>query len=165
MQLKHLHRDCVEQTAQGKYSCAPFYTLCLRVPSAPHLPESLTSPSQTMWTILVAAEKPFSKDATAKITQLGATFPEFKVVFLQGYKTRDELFAAIAEVDAIVVRSDKVDEALLERAKNLKIVVRAGAGYDTIDTAACTKRNIVVMSAFSMLCFFSGDVFLKFLCA
>lgn len=99
-----------------------------------------------MRTILVAADKPFSKEATAKITALGATFPDYRVVFLQGYKTRDELLAAVADVDALVVRSDKVDAALLAAARSLKIVVRAGAGYDTIDTAACKARGVVVMN-------------------
>lgn len=96
--------------------------------------------------ILVAADKAFSKDATAKITALAATHPSFTLRFLQGYKSRDELLAAVADVDALVVRSDKVDVALLEAAKKLKIVVRAGAGYDTIDTAACTAKGIVVMN-------------------
>lgn len=99
-----------------------------------------------VFTILIAAEKAFSKDATEKMTHLGSTFPEFRVVFLQGYKSRDELFTAVSEVDALVVRSDKVDAPLLDHARKLRIVVRAGAGFDTIDLAECSKRDIVVMN-------------------
>lgn len=97
-------------------------------------------------TILVIAEKPFSKDATAKIEALVGANPEFKLVCVQGYKDKADVYTAVADVDALVVRSDKVDETLLEHAKNLKIVVRAGAGYDNVDLAGCTKRGIVVMN-------------------
>lgn len=99
-----------------------------------------------MKTIVLAAEKSFSKDATQKIETLAATFPDIKLKLVQAYKSRDELTSAVADADALIVRSDKVDEALLNAAPNLRVVARAGAGYDTINVAACTSRKIVVMN-------------------
>lgn len=98
-----------------------------------------------MHTIVIAAKKPFSKNSTAKIEALAAEHAsEVKVVMLQSYASNDDLYKAVAEAEALVVRSDKVDPALLEHAPNLKIVVRAGAGYDNVDLAACTAKGIVV---------------------
>lgn len=100
-----------------------------------------------MHTIVIAAEKPFSKNSVAKIQELAKTHEaNFQLVLCQSYKSRDELYAAIAKADALIVRSDKVDTALLEHAPELKVIVRAGAGYDTIDLAACSAKNIVVMN-------------------
>ena len=100
-----------------------------------------------MHTIVIAAEKPFSKNSVAKIQELAKTHEaNFQLVLCQSYKSRDELYAAIAKADALIVRSDKVDAALLEHAPELKVIVRAGAGYDTIDLPACTAKNIVVMN-------------------
>jgi D-3-phosphoglycerate dehydrogenase len=56
------------------------------------------------------------------------------------------LLKAVADVDAMIVRSDKVTADVVSAAKNLKIVVRAGAGYDNLDLAACTAKNIVAMN-------------------
>ncbi len=60
--------------------------------------------------------------------------------------TREDFVEAIADVDALIVRSDKVDGALLDHAKNLKVIVRAGAGYDNIDLEAASERKICVMN-------------------
>merc|ERR1711941_216560 len=60
--------------------------------------------------------------------------------------SKDDLLKAIAEVDAVIIRSDIVDEAVLEAAKKLKIVVRAGAGYDNINLKCCEKQGVVAMN-------------------
>jgi len=100
-----------------------------------------------MHTIVVAAQKPFSKNSVAKIQALAKEHEaEYKLVLCQSYANREELYAQIATADAMIVRSDKVDADLLEHAPALKIIVRAGAGYDTIDLAACTAKGIVVMN-------------------
>merc|ERR1712187_1102493 len=61
-------------------------------------------------------------------------------------KSKDELFAAVADVDAMKIRSDIVDAAVVEKAVNTKIVVRAGAGYDNIDLKACEGKGLVAMN-------------------
>lgn len=100
-----------------------------------------------MHTIVLAAEKPFSKNSVAKIQEVAAAHAaNYQLVLCQSYKSRDELYAAVAKADALIVRSDKVDKELLEHAPQLKVIVRAGAGYDTIDLAACTEKGIVVMN-------------------
>merc|ERR1712176_238484 len=65
---------------------------------------------------------------------------------LENYKNKDDLLKAIADVDAVIIRSDIVDEAVIEAAKKLKIVVRAGAGYDNIDLKACAAKDVVAMN-------------------
>lgn len=95
--------------------------------------------------VLVATEKPFSKVAVDGIQKIvegaGYTFAK-----LEKYSSPAELLAAVADADALIVRSDKVTKEVVEAAKNLKIVVRAGAGYDNLDLAACSERGIVAMN-------------------
>ena len=95
--------------------------------------------------VLVATEKPFSKVAVDGIQKIvegaGYTFAK-----LEKYASPAELLAAVADVDALIVRSDKVTKEVVDAAKNLKIVVRAGAGYDNLDLAACSERGIVAMN-------------------
>jgi D-3-phosphoglycerate dehydrogenase / 2-oxoglutarate reductase len=95
--------------------------------------------------VLVATEKPFAKVAADGIRKL---FDEagYDCAFLEKYASQDDFIAAAAEVDAIIIRSDKADKAVIDNGKNLKIVVRAGAGYDNVDLAAATAKNIVVMN-------------------
>lgn len=95
--------------------------------------------------VLVATEKPFSKVAVDGIRKIveGAGY-EFAA--LEKYTSNDELLAAVADADALIVRSDKVTKEVVDAAKNLKIVVRAGAGYDNLDLAACSERGIVAMN-------------------
>ena len=87
--------------------------------------------------ILVATQKPFSAAAVAGIKEIveGAGH-EFAA--LEKYADASELIAAVADVDALIIRSDKVTAEVLDAAKNLKIVVRAGAGFDNVDLAAAT---------------------------
>ena len=95
--------------------------------------------------VLVATDKPFAKAAVDGIRTIieGAGF---ELALLEGYKEKTELYAAVADVDAIIIRSDKITKEVVEAAKNLKIVVRAGAGYDNVDLEACSARKIVVMN-------------------
>lgn len=94
--------------------------------------------------ILVFTEKPFAPAAVKAIAQtVNASGNELKLV--EG-GTREDFVEAIADVDALIVRSDKVDRALLDHAKNLKVIVRAGAGYDNIDLEAASERKICVMN-------------------
>ena len=95
--------------------------------------------------VLVATEKPFSKVAVDGIQKIvegaGYTFAK-----LEKYSSPAELLEAVADADALIVRSDKVTKEVVDAAKNLKIVVRAGAGYDNLDLAACSERGIVAMN-------------------
>lgn len=94
--------------------------------------------------ILVFTEKPFAAAAVKAIAQtVNASGNELELV--EG-GTREDFVEAIADVDALIVRSDKVDRALLDHAKNLKVIVRAGAGYDNIDLEAASERKICVMN-------------------
>ena len=69
-----------------------------------------------------------------------------ELVLLEKYTEKAQLLAAVADVDGIIIRSDKVDAEVLDAAKNLKIVVRAGAGYDNVDLEAATAHNVCVMN-------------------
>ena len=93
--------------------------------------------------VLVATEKPFAAAAVAGIKEAieGAGN---ELVLLEKYTEKAQLLEAVADVDAIIIRSDKITAEVLDAAKNLKIVVRAGAGYDNVDLAAATAHNVVV---------------------
>jgi D-3-phosphoglycerate dehydrogenase / 2-oxoglutarate reductase len=95
--------------------------------------------------ILLATDKPFAKSALDGIHEIIAG-AGFELLLLEGYSSHDQLVTAVKHVDALIVRSDIVDSAVIEDAANLKIVVRAGAGYDNLDLAACTRKNIVAMN-------------------
>lgn len=96
-------------------------------------------------TVLLATEKPFSASArdqvVAILKQAGYT-----ANVLESYKGKGPLIEALASADAVIFRSDILDAEVLETAKNLKLAVRAGAGYDNIDTAAAKAKNIAVMN-------------------
>lgn len=95
--------------------------------------------------ILVATEKPFAPAAVALIKEVViAEGHEFAL--LEKYTDNSELYAAVADADAMIVRSDKVTKEVVDAAKNLKIVVRAGAGYDNLDLDALSAKNIVAMN-------------------
>ena len=95
--------------------------------------------------VLVATQKPFAKAAVDGIRKIveenGHT-----LALLEKYPGEAELIAAVADANALIVRSDKVTAAVVEAAQNLKIVVRAGAGFDNLDLAACTAHNVVAMN-------------------
>ena len=93
--------------------------------------------------VLVATEKPFAAVAVEGIRKEieGAGYT---LDLLEKYTDKAQLLAAVADADALIVRSDKVDAEVLDAARQLKIVVRAGAGYDNIDLAAATAHNVCV---------------------
>lgn len=93
--------------------------------------------------VLVATEKPFAAVAVDGIRKV-VEDAGYELELLEKYTSVEELLAAVATADALIVRSDKVDAAVLEAAKQLKIVVRAGAGYDNIDLAASKAKGVVV---------------------
>ena len=95
--------------------------------------------------ILVATEKPFAKaavEAIAKVVEEAG----YELALLEKYTDKAALLEAVKDADALIVRSDKVTAEVMAAAPNLKIVVRAGAGYDNVDCAAATERGIVVMN-------------------
>lgn len=95
--------------------------------------------------ILIATEKPFSKVAVDGIKKV-IDEAGMELALLEKYTEKSQLLEAVADADALIVRSDKVDAEVVEAAKNLKIVVRAGAGFDNLDLDACTKANVVAMN-------------------
>lgn len=95
--------------------------------------------------VLVATEKPFAKAATDGIKKIFDA-AGFQTALLEKYTDVAEFYAAVADADALIVRSDKVTKEVIDAAKQLKIVVRAGAGYDNLDLAACSARGIVAMN-------------------
>lgn len=95
--------------------------------------------------ILVATEKPFAKTAVDGIRKI-VEDAGFNLSLLEKYTDKADLLKAVEDADALIVRSDKVDAAVVEAAKNLKIVVRAGAGFDNLDLATCTAKGIVAMN-------------------
>lgn len=98
-----------------------------------------------MTKVLVATEKPFAKVAVDGIRkELEAA--GFELALLEKYSEKRQLLEAVADADALIIRSDKVDAEVLGAAKKLRIVVRAGAGYDNIDLAAAAARGVVAMN-------------------
>lgn len=95
--------------------------------------------------ILIATVKPFAKKAVQSIIEI-ANLKGYDVSLLESYKDENELKEAVKDVDALIIRSDKVHRGIIENADNLRIVVRAGAGYDNVDLEAASKKNIVVMN-------------------
>ena len=95
--------------------------------------------------ILVATEKPFAKKAVDGIREI-IEAAGYELALLEKYTDKGQLLEAVADADAMIIRSDKVTSEVIAAAKNLRIVVRAGAGYDNVDLAAATERGIVVMN-------------------
>lgn len=95
--------------------------------------------------ILVATEKPFAPAAVNKIKSI-VVDNGYEFLLLEKYENKTQLFDAIKDIDALIIRSDKITKEVMDQADNLKIVVRAGAGYDNVDLAAATDKNIVVMN-------------------
>lgn len=93
--------------------------------------------------ILVATEKPFAAVAVNGIRKV-AEEAGYELCLLEKYTDRSMLLEAVADADALIVRSDIIDAEVFDAAKKLKIVVRAGAGYDNIDLAAATAHGVVV---------------------
>ncbi len=121
--------------------------------------------------ILIATAKPFTP-VTVNIMRQIMIDEGFTVRVLEKYDNSEMLYRAVEDIDGIIVRSDKVTSLLLDFAKNLKVVVRAGSGYDNIDVTNCTTRNIAVLTtpgqnalavaelALGMMIFISRNTFL-----
>ena len=101
--------------------------------------------SINMSKILLATEKPFTKEIVEDIKKLVEKSGNiFKL--LEKYKTKQELMDSIKDVDAIIVRSDKITKEIIDSSNNLKVIARAGAGFDNIDLGYASKKGIVVMN-------------------
>ncbi len=95
--------------------------------------------------VLIATEKPFAQKAMNGIKEI-LEAADMQVVLLEKYTDKAQLLEAVADVDAMIVRSDKVTAEVMDAARNLKIVVRAGAGFDNVDCCEAKRRGIVVMN-------------------
>ena len=95
--------------------------------------------------VLIATEKPFAKVAVDGIREV-LEQAGYEMLLLEKYTAKQQLLDAVTNVDALIIRSDNVDADVLDAAKQLKIVVRAGAGYDNIDLAAATAHKVVAMN-------------------
>ncbi len=98
-----------------------------------------------MTKVLIATVKPF---AAAAVDQIKSVLDKagYESSFFEKYSSQDELIKAVADADAMIVRSDKITPEVINAAKNLKIVVRAGAGFDNVNLEAATANNVVVMN-------------------
>lgn len=95
--------------------------------------------------ILIATEKPFAPVAIKQIREVTEAAGH-ELALLENYKNVADLLDAVKDADAMIVRSDLVTSEVLEAARKLKIVVRAGAGYDNLDLKACTAHNVIAMN-------------------
>jgi D-3-phosphoglycerate dehydrogenase len=95
--------------------------------------------------VLVATEKAFVPVAVKQIREVVETAGH-ELALLENYKNVSELLTAVSDADAMIVRSDLVTAEVLAAARKLRIVVRAGAGYDNLDLAACTDHKVVAMN-------------------
>lgn len=93
--------------------------------------------------ILIATEKPFAAAAVNGIREVIES-AGMEMVLLEKYTEKAELLKAVTDVEGLIIRSDKIDNEVFDAARNLKIVVRAGAGYDNVDLAAATAHGVVV---------------------
>lgn len=95
--------------------------------------------------VLIATEKPFSASARDKIAAI-LKEASYQVTLLESYTDKGALFDAVRDVDAMIIRSDLVDAEVLGSSERLKLVVRAGAGYDNVDVATAKARGVAVMN-------------------
>ena len=95
-----------------------------------------------MTKVLIATDKPFAPVAVKGIREI-VEAQGYELALLEKYTSPEELIAAVADVDAMIIRSDKATKEVIDAAKKLKVIVRAGAGYDNIDLQACTDHGVV----------------------
>jgi D-3-phosphoglycerate dehydrogenase len=98
-----------------------------------------------MKTILVATQKPFAPKAVNSIKEICEN-AGYEFQLLEKYADQADLIKAVENVNAVIIRSDKITKEVLDAAKKLEIVVRAGAGYDNVDLQAATEKGVVVMN-------------------
>ncbi len=95
--------------------------------------------------ILIATQKPFAPAAVAQMKEI-AEGKGYQVDVFEKYAEQSDFVAAVKDADALIIRSDKATEEVMQAADNLKIIVRAGAGYDNIDLDAATAKSVVAMN-------------------
>ncbi len=95
--------------------------------------------------VLIATEKPFAPAAVSEITKIFEK-ANYEVILLEKYTDQSDFLKAVKDVDALIIRSDKANREVIQAADNLKIIVRAGAGYDNIDLEAANEKGIVAMN-------------------
>jgi D-3-phosphoglycerate dehydrogenase len=95
--------------------------------------------------VLLATEKPFAAQAVADIDNI-CKEAGYTLKKLEKYTEEQQLLDAVADVDAVIIRSDIASAKVMDAGKNLKLIVRAGAGYDNIDLPAATERSIITMN-------------------
>ncbi|MBQ4184063.1 MAG: 3-phosphoglycerate dehydrogenase, partial [Bacteroidales bacterium] len=95
--------------------------------------------------VLLATQKPFAAKAVEGICAI-LTEAGHEVAKLEKYEAQEDLLKAVSDAEALIIRSDKVTREVIAAAPKLKIVVRAGAGYDNVDLEAATEKGIVVMN-------------------
>jgi D-3-phosphoglycerate dehydrogenase len=95
--------------------------------------------------VLIATEKPFAPIAMAEISGI-LEKAGYEVCLLEKYTSKAELLDSVKDVHGLIVRSDIVDREVIEAAKELKVVVRAGSGFDNLDLVACTEKGICAMN-------------------
>lgn len=95
--------------------------------------------------VLIATEKPFASVAIKGIKDI-LDLAGYAMQVIEKYQEKSELMGAVKDVDALIIRSDQIDAEVMDAAPSLKIIVRAGAGYDNVDLKAATERGIVVMN-------------------
>jgi D-3-phosphoglycerate dehydrogenase len=98
-----------------------------------------------MTKVLIATDKPFAPIAVKGIRKV-VEEAGFELVLLEGYTSPNDFISAVTDVDAVIIRSDKADKAVIDAGKNLKIIVRAGAGFDNIDLQAATEKGVCAMN-------------------
>lgn len=98
-----------------------------------------------MTKVLIATEKPFSAQAVSEVRQVIEN-AGFELALLEKYTDKAELLNAVKDAAALIIRSDKIDQEVMSAAPELKIVVRAGAGYDNVDLSAATEQGVTVMN-------------------
>ncbi|MEE9431608.1 MAG: 3-phosphoglycerate dehydrogenase [Melioribacteraceae bacterium] len=95
--------------------------------------------------ILIATEKPFAPAAVSKIKAVVEN-ANYELVLLEKYEDKAQLLEKVSDADALIIRSDKITKEVIDASNNLKIVVRAGAGFDNVDLEATTSKGVVVMN-------------------
>ena len=95
--------------------------------------------------VLIATEKPFASFAVQQIKDI-LIVAGYEVRMLEKYTSKAELLEAVKDVHALIVRSDIVDRQVIDSARELQVVVRAGSGFDNLDLVACTEKGIVAMN-------------------
>lgn len=97
-------------------------------------------------TILIATEKPFAKEAVDQMKAIVEKTDGYEIKLLEKYEGQDKLIEAAKEADAMIIRSDKATKEVIDGSDRLKVIVRAGAGYDNIDLEAATAKGVVAMN-------------------